>query len=450
MNESNFYRRGHGVRAQRAAPLLRRLSRMWKLFRRRGGLRTTIALLILLVVLRADAVPPPYWFGQQVNYLVSGRQFDFVLWEASAGLGLVAQTAASPQAYLAEAQRKALVVDYLARVRRIHDLEWQLNQVYSAQQGEATEREAQSVLAELGSLRQIQARHVTLVEGIVAEQVESVLIAEGLGRGGYLWPPVKFSFEPLPLALIISPRDEIRVRAEVHLQPGVPLEEWEDIENRVDDDLSVSSLVTNIGGLSTYPAMVYETASVNWLMDVVAHEWTHDYLVFHPLGWNYDTSPELRTVNETVATLIGGEVSARVVERYYPEFVPPSAPQQSAEEQPEPQEGQFDFAREMRAIRLRVQELLDAGQIEEAEAYMEERRQFLVSQGYYIRKLNQAYFAFHGSYATSPSSGASEEVNPIGMYLTDLREQTGSLKAFLDTVAPMSSYGDLLRALPDG
>jgi hypothetical protein len=427
---------------------LRRLARAWRTFRRRGGIRNTVVLLILLAALRADALPPPDYFAQQVNYLVAGRHFDFVLWEMVAGLDMVAQTAARPQAYLTEAQRKALVGDYLARVQRIHDLEWQLNQVYSTQQGEDAARTAEPILAELRDLRQIQTRQVTLVEGIVAEQVEAVLIAEGLGEQGYLWPPVKFSFEPLPLVLIISPRDEIRVQEEVHLQPGVPLEEWKDIENRVDAALNVSSLVTDIGGLSTYPAMVYETESVNWLMDVVAHEWTHDYLVFHPLGWNYDTSPELRTMNETVASIVGEEVSKLVVARYYPEFVlPPSPPPTPVEEQEAPEEERFDFAREMRAIRLRVQELLDAGQIEEAETYMEERRQFLVSQGYYIRKLNQAYFAFHGSYATSPSSGASEEVNPIGMYLTDLRAQTGSLRAFLRTVAPMDSYKDLSRAV---
>ncbi|MCD6554184.1 MAG: hypothetical protein J7M16_09275 [Anaerolineae bacterium] len=428
---------------------LRRLYRAWRLFRRRGGIRNTILLLVMLVTLRADAIPPTEYFDQRVHYLVSGRHFDFVLWEAAAGLHLVAETAASPQAYLTEAQRKAVVVDYLARVRRIHDLEWQLNRVYSTQEGENAAQAAEPIRAELRSLRQIQARRVDLVEGIVAEQVESVLIAEGLGQQGYLWPPVEFCFEPLPLVLIISPRDEIRVQAEVHLKPGVPLDEWEAIEDRVDTTLNVSSLVTEIGGLSTYPAMVYETASVNWLMDTVAHEWTHDYLAFHPLGWNYDTSPELRTMNETVASLVGGEVSKLVVARYYPEFVPPPSPP-PAQKQPAPEEKKFDFAQEMRTIRLRVQELLDAGQIEEAEAYMEERRQFLVSQGYYIRKLNQAYFAFHGSYATSPSSGASEEVNPIGIQLTRLRAQTGSLKAFLHTVAPMNSYADLLRVLPGG
>ena len=48
--------------------------------------------------------------------------------------------------------------------------------------------------------------------------------------------------------------------------------------------------------------------------------------------------------------------------------------------------------------------LLAQGKIEEAEAYMEERRRFLAANGHFIRKINQAFFAFHGSYATSPAS----------------------------------------------
>jgi len=204
----------------------------------------------MLVTLRADAIPPTEYFDQRVHYLVSGRHFDFVLWEAAAGLHLVAETAASPQAYLTEAQRKAVVVDYLARVRRIHDLEWQLNRVYSTQEGENAAQAAEPIRAELRSLRQIQARRVDLVEGIVAEQVESVLIAEGLGQQGYLWPPVEFCFEPLPLVLIISPRDEIRVQAEVHLKPGVPLDEWEAIE-----DSGVGKLADGYGGSRMDPRL---------------------------------------------------------------------------------------------------------------------------------------------------------------------------------------------------
>ena len=95
----------------------------------------------------------------------------------------------------------------------------------------------------------------------------------------------------------------------------------------------------------------------------------------------------------------------------------------------------FDFDAEMRETRARVDELLAQGMIEEAEAYMEERRQLFVANGHLIRKINQAYFAFHGTYATSPSS-----VSPIGDQMRRLRAQSKSLEEFLRTVASFGSY----------
>jgi hypothetical protein len=87
-----------------------------------------------------------------------------------------------------------------------------------------------------------------------------------------------------------------------------------------------------------------------------------------------------------------------------------------------------------------VDKMLAQGKVEEAERYMEERRRFLVSKGYYIRKLNQAYFAFYGAYATSPTS-----VDPIGPALQRLRRESASLKEFVDTVATITSHEDLWR-----
>ena len=69
---------------------------------------------------------------------------------------------------------------------------------------------------------------------------------------------------------------------------------------------------------------------------------------------------------------------------------------------------------------------------------MEQRRQYLVENGYNIRKLNQAYFAFHGTYADAPTS-----ISPIGIELRTLRSQSESLKEFLDTVVVMTSRQDL-------
>ena len=77
-------------------------------------------------------------------------------------------------------------------------------------------------------------------------------------------------------------------------------------------------------------------------------------------------------------------------------------------------------------------------------AAMEAERKKLVEAGHNLRRLNQAYFAFHGSYATSPAS-----VDPIGPWLRQLRAQSGSLKAFLETASQLRSLDDLLDVLEE-
>jgi hypothetical protein len=100
---------------------------------------------------------------------------------------------------------------------------------------------------------------------------------------------------------------------------------------------------------------------------------------------------------------------------------------------------QFDFQAEMRATRIRVDDMLAAGKVDEAEAYMEERRQVFVMNGYPIRRLNQAYFAFHGSYATTGAAG----VNIIGEQVQELRRRSTSLAQFLRIAARFTSPQDL-------
>ena len=92
--------------------------------------------------------------------------------------------------------------------------------------------------------------------------------------------------------------------------------------------------------------------------------------------------------------------------------------------------------------RKRVDELLAEGRIEEAEAYMEERRLLFVENGSNIRKLNQAYFAFHGTYAESPTS-----VSPIGDQLHTFRDLSPDLATFIREVSQVSSYDDFLKKL---
>src|SRR4029453_766036 len=123
------------------------------------------------------------------------------------------------------------------------------------------------------------------------------------------------------------------------------------------------------------PTMITETTDLRWLLSTIAHEWTHNYLNLRPLGLNYSTTPELRTMNETTASIAGGEIGTYVIQRYYPEMLASgSQPNPGslalheaflpsmAQEDPIP----FDFRAEMHETRVTADELLAEGKIDEA------------------------------------------------------------------------------------
>ena len=195
--------------------------------------------------------------------------------------------------------------------------------------------------------------------------------------------------------------------------------------------------------------MVYETSNLEWLSEVVAHEWIHNYLTQRPLGLSYLSNPELRTMNETTASIAGKEIGRAVIERFYPELLPdpePSAPAPVEPADEEPEQPVFNFNQEMHTTRVITDQLLAEGKITEAEAYMEERREYFWDNGYLIRKLNQAYFAFYGAYADGEGGGAAG-ADPVGAAVRELRSHSASLGEFIDRIAWMYSFEQLQRAL---
>jgi hypothetical protein len=275
------------------------------------------------------------------------------------------------------------------------------------------------------------------VETILTRQMETVLQEEGFTLRGQVFPPVAFRFTDPPTALIISPRDRIENRYFVGLQPGLENNQRTQIESTLDQRGDVSSYVTDIGGLGSYPTMVIRHGSLIYLTEVIAHEWAHNYFFTFPsnIAWGYQKYPKLITINETAADLVGKEISRKVITRYYPEWIDRLPPLDPAGHPAPGQPSEFDLA--MRSIRQRVDQLLSEGKIEEAEAFMEAERLKLVEKGYNLRKLNQAYFAFHGSYALGPAS-----IDPIGPQMRQLRAASPSLKAFLERVGWLNSFQD--------
>lgn len=420
----------------------------------RAVLRLIIVTLVILVLVQTADPLLSKRYRRQLDNLTNGLEFNFFLWEWQALVNKLGIELAAPQDTLSPEQRQQVVRDYFAAMSRTRVLRSDITRVYSRYEGQEAVTRASSLERELARQQEELARRQNLVEGILEEQVSAVLQEAGFGRWGYVLPPVKFRFTPLPLLLVTSDRAQITRAGDVHLQVGLPLTVQESLEVRVDAAFEDKrTLVTPIGGLSAYPSMVLETDSLVWLTDTFAHEWAHHLLMLHPLGLAYSDSSEMTSVNETTASIIGREIGRQVILAYYPELAgqlpplpaPPAEPPMTSGEVIIPEEAPpdvFDYNREMRQTRLQVDELLAAGQVEQAETYMELRRLFFVEHGHNIRKLNQAYFAFYGSYATSPSTG-----NPIGGQLEWLRARHPSLRDFVSTVGAVSSYEEFLDLL---
>lgn len=409
--------------------------------------RWKLALLLAALLGLAAEGPPPASLDTQVERILAGERFDFTGWEVKAVLGKLAHGLVAPQRYMDEPTRHDSFLDYLGLVADIQRLEREVYRTYTDPEVEDPEAATVELRAHLTELRREEEARQALAEAILEEQTACILVDEGFGLLGQEFPPVGAHFTPLPLLLVVSPRDHIENIAQLNLRHGLDAARQEAIEEQVDTSYDVSSLVIGIGGMAAYPAMLLESSSLNWLAEVSAHEWTHHYLTLRPLGWNYEASPETRTINETVASIVGKEAGRRMVARYYPELLPPEpAPEEPEEEAPPSKPPEFDFRAEMRQTRIRVDELLARGRIEEAEAYMEQRRQEFVAQGYYIRKLNQAYFAFHGAYADEPGAAGAD---PIGPAVRELRARSPDLRTFVARVARVTRLAELQALLEE-
>lgn len=401
--------------------------------------------LLVLASLGGSKPLPPQTISQKAQVFTQGIGFDYVGWTINALMVKMLDFSLGASAYMTPQGRHRLTMTYMDLMRQIQSAERSVRTAYADPNVTDPLAATAATRERLQALYAQRERIAPLAENILQSQLNAVVSDMGLVLGGQAIPPVMFHGTPLPLQLIISPREVIRREADISLKPGMPVEQQVALEERIDEALNVSSLVVQIGGVGVYPTMVNETSNLAWLSEVIAHEWIHNFLTLRPLGMRYMESPELRTMNETTASIAGIEIGQALVERYYPELIPPPAPATSPAPAPAPEPPAFNFNQEMHATRVKVDQLLAEGKIEEAEAYMEQRRQLFWENGYGIRKLNQAYFAFHGAYADQPLGPAGED--PVGAAVRLLRAQSPSLAQFLYQIAQMTSFEQLKQAV---
>lgn len=351
-----------------------------------------------------------------------------------------------------EASRIAKVKSYFALTDRTNEVEFRLNQ---AKAGFFKDEDVVALEAELKEKRRRQGKLVADVEetleGMLTKELKEAKVYRNFLWTRLFWPPVDIRLETLPKTLVVSRRDRIELVKTRLLDPHISFEEMEEMEalEAKLDRRNVSTLVENIGGVATYPAFVSGDYSLRQALTTAAHEWTHHYLFYHPLGRAYWDSGELTTINETVADIVGREIGRAVYKRYFatPEEIRQMEMEDLERAKPPatPDPNVFDFRSAMRETRLTAERLLGEGKIEEAEAYMEGRRELFAQHGYFFRKLNQAYFAFHGSYADSPGS-----VSPIGGQLAAVRKGYDDVGGFLRHVADYTKARQLERDAGEG
>ncbi len=272
----------------------------------------------------------------------------------------------------------------------------------------------------------------------LSNEMGTVLKDNGIGS----FPPVLVEIGKPPSLLVISPRDRIAYADRFLLSQHLDVKEMERIEAKV-DSLGVSSLVVELGGFGAVcPPIVSDNLSLTNTLNIAVEEWFHQYLAFRPLGFRYfldsiglQQDPEIIVLNETFVGMVSREIGAEIIKIYY-----------KGEEDKAPANNSqgFNFYDEMSETRKIADYYLSQGKIVEAEYYMEKRRMYFIAHGYYIRKLNQAYFAFHGIYGDSPAS-----VSPIYHDLQQLRAESPTLNNFVSRVEKMTSYAELLSALEE-
>jgi len=405
-----------------------------------------LAAVLVFILLIQDPSPHP----ARISAVTRPYAFDLVAWQARGLLGEVRPllSIVIGNGVLDDANSP----NELAKVERYFAAADEEAWLSSKVRWEAAQQDHQSLpqdAQQLSALVEERASLRTQVEAVLEKQISGVLAHAGLAAKPFfaptkivVFPPVSFRFEQLPRVLIVSPRDRIAVISSVMLRPDIAPAEIEDVERSL-RSMGLAGLVVPIGGLATYPAMVPESYSLQDTIEAAAHEWVHAYFFFQPLGQAYWGSYEARSINETAADLLGKEIAAQVLKLY-----PSPTQQQAREPYPDPSKPKpdpsVDFNKEMRDTRLMVDELLKQDKVDEAEAFMDQKQQFLADHGYTIRKINQAYFAFYGSYAEGPGV-----VSPLPGKLKSLREKVGSLGEFMKLVSQVTSLNQLDKTLAE-
>ena len=405
-------------------------------------IKTLFAILLTFTMVMGSCHSPDS-FGEKLGAKVSPYQFSIAGWEfkslAQEFNKLFSEKDSAP------ADDSQAVVDYFSVMDKINTEQQAIDAITSG----VMNGDAAAHFSTLAGLEQQRDMLATKAEYVLEAQLRLTLNSLGIYNpaDSFLnlkstFPPVQLRLQEPPKLLIVSPRNQIGRLATITLDNNMSIEQITALENSV-SSLDVSSLVVDLGGIATYPSFVANRYGLQFALSTAAEEWFHQYNFFRPLGFRYGLEElgvnepgYIVTMNETLAGMVSQEVGAALYDKYYASFFPPSTSTGGGGGV-----SGFNFNTFMHDTRVQVDSMLAQGQVTQAEDYMEQQRQILASHGYLIRKLNQAFFAFYGSYADQPGFE-----NPIADNFTALRTKSVSLAAFVEKASNFTNPDELAQA----
>ena len=185
----------------------------------------------------------------------------------------------------------------------------------------------------------------------------------------------------------------------------------------------MSAIILNIGGIAFYPSLIPKDINNNKIIKNIIHEWLHQYFALYNLGQNIYKNNKMLALNETIVSYISEELASNIISKTQSTNIKSQRIN--------------SFNSEIRFTRSITDNLLSKNKIDMAETFMLAQTNKLNYQGYQIRKINQAYFAFYGSYADSPQS-----ISPIYQQLQDLREKRLNIGELVNEIKNISTYED--------
>ena len=245
-----------------------------------------------------------------------------------------------------------------------------------------------------------------------------------------IFPTPEFTVGNSPKLLVTSPRSKIERKGELLLTPSLSINEIEALESATENK-DLSSIIIDIGGIAAYPSIISDGKNLRELFLTVSHEWLHQYLIFHPLGRSYFSSPEMKEINETLANIFSNKLLDDLCKKNF------ELKNEVCEQYKKSNKTEFNYREFMKSLRTEVDSLLADRKINDAEKLMQESTSILNSNGIKIRKINQAWFAFNGTYGDSPSS-----ISNFNDELNDLIDSYDNLNDAINDIKNISSLDD--------